>query len=138
MQCEHRHARRDRRDDEVFVQRVAFPEDGDVEKHDRQEFAALGEDEGDVVDMGQGGVAEGGGEGRREGHEEERREDGAGGKDGRRRGPARGSKEEVDVPCEEGEGGLDREEEDGELETLGRGERAVRRRCEFFLEIGPC
>lgn len=99
MQGEHGHACRDRRYDEVFVQRVAFPEDGDVEEHDRQQFAALGEDEGDVVDMGQGSVAEGGGEGRCEGHEEERGEDGAGGEDWRWGGAAGGAEEEVDVAC---------------------------------------
>jgi len=49
-------------DDEVFREGVALVEEGDVEGHDGEEFAGLGEDEGEVVDVGEGGVAEGGGE----------------------------------------------------------------------------
>lgn len=52
-----------RSDDEVLVQRVSLAEDGDVKKHDGQELAALGEEEGDVVNMRERGVAEGAGEG---------------------------------------------------------------------------
>ena len=72
----------DKRYYEVFVERVGFPEDGEVEEHDGEEFAGFGEDEGYVVDVGEGGVAKGGGEGGGYGDEEERREDGAGREDG--------------------------------------------------------
>jgi len=34
-----------------------------VQKHDGQQFAGFGEDEGYVVDVGERGVAKGGGEG---------------------------------------------------------------------------
>lgn len=34
-----------------------------MEEHDGEQFAGFGEDEGYVVDVGEGGVAEGGGEG---------------------------------------------------------------------------
>lgn len=49
-------------DDEVLVQRIPFPENGDVEEHDGEQLAALGEQERDVVDVREAGVAEGGGE----------------------------------------------------------------------------
>jgi hypothetical protein len=123
-------------DDEVFVQRVAFPEDGDVQEHDGEEFAALGEDVGDVVDVCEGGVAEGGGEGICEGHEEEGREDLFVGDHGGDRLAARGAEaveEQASDACEEG---LDGEEEDGEFEALAGG--AVSSRRELLLEVGPC
>jgi hypothetical protein len=41
-----------------------------VEEHDGKEFAGFGEDEGYIVDVGEGGVAERGGERRCEGDEE--------------------------------------------------------------------
>ena len=58
MQRKDRHAGRDERDDGVFVQRIPLAEDGDVEGHHGQELAGLGEDEGDVIDMFEGGVSE--------------------------------------------------------------------------------
>lgn len=47
----------------VFVERVAFAEDGEVEEHHGEEFARLGKDVGYVVDMGERGVTEGRGQG---------------------------------------------------------------------------
>ena len=75
MEREDGDARRHGRHDEVFVEGVAAAEDGDVEEHDGEEFAAFGEEEGDVVDVGEGGVAEGRGEGACYGYEGEGPED---------------------------------------------------------------
>lgn len=69
--------------DHVLVKRVALAEDGDVEEHDGQQLAALCEQEGDVVDVGEGGVAEGGREGARQGDEQQRHQDARGWDDGR-------------------------------------------------------
>ena len=84
-------------DDAIFIERVGFAEDGELEEHDGEELARFGEEEGDVVDVGEGGVAERGGEGGGDGDEEEGREKGEGG-DGRwgRLGAGRAG-EEVDV-----------------------------------------
>lgn len=76
VECEYCDSGGHERYDEVFVERIGFPEDGEVEEHDREEFAGFGEDEGYVVDVGEGGVAKGGGERGGHGDEEEWREDG--------------------------------------------------------------
>ena len=47
----------DGEDDEVFGEWVAFLIDEDVEEHDGEEFAGFGEDEGEVVDVGERGIA---------------------------------------------------------------------------------
>lgn len=104
---ENRNAGRYERDHEIFVERVGFPEDGEVQEHDGEELAGFGEDEGYVVDVGEGGVAEGGGEGGGYGDEDEGEEDCAGGEDGGWGGGGGGGEEEVNVACEGGEGGLD-------------------------------
>lgn len=65
MQSEDGHAGGDEGHDGVFVPGVAAAEEGDVEGHDREQLAGFGEDEGDVVHVGEGGVAEGAGEGGR-------------------------------------------------------------------------
>lgn len=83
----------DGRDDEILVQGVALAEDGDVEEHDGEELAALGEQEGDVVDVGETGVAKGAGETARDGHEGQGTENAARGDDGRH-GRALGGREE--------------------------------------------
>lgn len=70
-------------DDEIFVEGVALAEDGEVQEHDGEKLAGLGEDEGDVVDVGEGGVAEGGRERGCDGDEDEGGHDGAGGEHGR-------------------------------------------------------
>ncbi len=81
MQREDGDAGGDKEDDEIFVEGVRFAEDGEVEEHDGEEFAGFGEDEGDVVDVGEAGVAEGGGEGGGDGDEDEGEEYGFRGKD---------------------------------------------------------
>lgn len=49
------------RNDEILVERVAFAEDSQMQEHDREELAGLGENEGDIVDVSEGGIAERGG-----------------------------------------------------------------------------
>lgn len=61
----------DEGDDGVFVQGVAFAEDGDVEGHDWDKLAAFGEDEGDISDVFETGIAKGGGQGAGDGDQEE-------------------------------------------------------------------
>ena len=63
MQCEDCDAGCDEEYDEVFVERVAFSEDCQVQEHYGEEFAGFGEDEGYVVDVGEGGVPEWGSKG---------------------------------------------------------------------------
>ena len=46
------------RNDEVLVERVAFAEDRQMQEHDGEKLAGLGEDEGDIVDVSEGGIAE--------------------------------------------------------------------------------
>lgn len=123
--------------DGIFVERVAFAEDGEVQEHDGQELARLREDEGDVVDVGEAGVAEGRGEGGGDGDEDQGAEDRAGGEDEAGGGGARRGAEEVDVACQGGESGLHRVEENGVREALrGRG-WPVGRGCYAFLEESP-
>lgn len=92
VQREDGDAGRHGRDDEVLLQRVPPPEERDVEEHDGQQLARLGEREGDVVDVRERGHAEGRGQRLREGNQEQRREHAVRGDDGRdglatRRGP---------------------------------------------------
>lgn len=135
MQRKDGHAGRDGRDNEVLVQRVPLAEERDVEEHDGQQLAALGEQEGDVVDVREARVAERAGEARRDGDEGERAEDAARRNDGREGGPARRRQEQVHAPDGRREDGLDRVEEDGEVPLLAAG--AVRRRRELLLEVRP-
>lgn len=124
-------------DDEVLVEGVPLAEDGDVEEHDGEELAALGEEEGDVVDVGEGGVAKGAGEAAGDGDEGERREDAGRGDDGGRGLAARGRGEKVDASDGGSEEGLDGVEEDGEVPDLGGVFGAVGRGGELLLEVGP-
>ena len=57
-------AKGDGEDDGVFVEWVAFAEESYMKKHHWKKFAGLGEDECEVVDMGERGIAEWGGQGR--------------------------------------------------------------------------
>lgn len=137
IDCEHSDPGGDEGHDEIFVERVEFSEDGQVEEHDGEKFAGFGEDEGDVVDVGEGGVAEGGGERGGYGDENEGEKDGSGGEyGGCGRGGGRGE-EEVGVACEGGEGGLDGIEEDGVGETFGGEGGSVGGGGYAFLEEGP-
>ncbi|KAK5631994.1 hypothetical protein RRF57_007708 [Xylaria bambusicola] len=82
MQREDGDAGRHGRHDHVLVQRIPLAEDGDVQKHDGEQFAALGEQEGDVVDVRERGVTEGGRERARQRHEEQRHQYARGRDDG--------------------------------------------------------
>lgn len=95
------------RNDEIFVERVALAEDGQMQKHDGQKLAGFGEDEGDIVDVRQGGIAEWGSQGGGDGDENEGKKNGAGGKYGGRRSSSRGGDEEVDVTRYGGKSRLD-------------------------------
>ena len=132
------HAGGDGRDDEVLVQGVPLPKHRDMQKHDREQLAALGEEECDVVNVREGGVAEGAGEAAGDGDEGEGREDARRGDDGRDGAAARGGGDEVDASDRRGEDGLDGVEEDGEVPHFGRGRRAVRCCRELLLEVCPC
>lgn len=137
VQREDGDARRDGRDDQVLVQRVALAEERDVEEHDGEQLAALGEEEGDVVDVRQARVAERAGEAARDGDEGQRREDRPGGDDGRD-GLALGRRgEEVHGADGGGEEGLDGVEEHGELPLLGGVDVSMRCCRELFLKIRP-
>lgn len=124
-------------DDEVLVQGVPPAEDGDVQEHDGEELAALGEEEGDVVDVGERGVAERAGEAARGGHQGQGREDAGRRHDWRHRAARRRRGHQVDAPDRGGEQGLYRVEEDGEAPDLWLVGRPVRRRRELLLQVGP-
>lgn len=137
MEGEDRDAGGDKEYDEVFVEGVALAENGEVQKHDGEELAGFGEDVGDVVDVGEGGVAEGRGERGCYGNEEKGEDDPGGRKD---RGYAVGGAigcEEIDVAGEGGEAGLDGVEEDGVFEFGGCGRGAVWGGEDAFLEDSP-
>lgn len=103
---------------EVLVQRIALAEERDVEEHDGQELARLGEQERDVVNVRQAGVAKGRGERLGEGNEDERREDLLRGEDRRDRGVSRCAEVEVDGTRQRGKERLDRIQEDWVFENL--------------------
>lgn len=92
-----------------------------MEEHDGEEFAGFGEDEGEVVDVGEGGVAERGGEGLGDCDDEEGEEGGAGGEDGCGGGGGGGGGEEVEAAGDEGEEGLYGIEKDGKGEAFAGG-----------------
>lgn len=46
------------RNNEVFVKRVAFAEDGQMQEHDGEKLAGFGEDEGYVVNVSERGISE--------------------------------------------------------------------------------
>jgi hypothetical protein len=83
VQGEDGNASGDRGDDEVLVEWVAATEEGYVEEHDGQQLTALGEQKGDVVNMGEAGVAKGAGETAGDGDEGERCKDAGRRNDGR-------------------------------------------------------
>ena len=51
----------DKRDDKIFIEGIVFAKNGQVQEHDWKELAGLGQNEGNIVDMREGGIAEGGG-----------------------------------------------------------------------------
>lgn len=138
VQGEHGHASCHARDDEVLVQRVPLAKERGVQQHHRDQLAGLGEQEGDVVNVAQAGVSEGGGERGGDGDEGEGPDDLLRGEDGRERGLVAGAVGEVEQACRRGEEGLDRVEENGILEDFGLGRGAVGSRRELLLEVCPC
>ena len=88
--------------------------------------------------MGEAGVAEGRGEGAGEGDEQQRPHDALRREDGRQGRAPRRAEVQVDGARGRGEQGLDRVEEDGVLEDLGRARGPVGRRRELLLQVGPC
>lgn len=90
-----------------------------MEEHHREELAGFREDEGYVVNMVEGGIAEGGGERGGYGYEEEWNEYAAIGEDWGGGGAGFRVEAEVHVPSEGREEGLDGIEEDGEFEFFG-------------------
>lgn len=137
VQRENGHARSDGSHDGVLVNRVALPEDGDVEEHDGQQLAALGQQERDVVDMRETGVAKGTGQAVCDGDEHEGPEDAARGENRRHGGAFGGREQEVDEANGRGEERLDGVEEDGEAPDLWCAVRAVSLCRQLFLEICP-
>lgn len=131
------HASGDGGHDGVLVNRVALPEDGDVEEHDGQQLAALGQQERDVVDVREAGVAKGAGQAVCDGDEHEGAEDAARGENRRHGGAFGGREQEVDEADGRGEERLDGVEEDGEAPDLWCAGRAVGLCCQLFLEICP-
>lgn len=123
--------------DSVLVNRVALPEDGDVEEHDGQQLAALGQQESDVVDVRKTGVAKGTGKTVCDGDKHEGTEDAARGEDRRHGGAFRRRDQEVDEANGRSEERLDGVEEDGETPDLWCVGRAVSLGCQLLLEIRP-
>lgn len=74
VERERRDSQRNQKHNSVFIQRVALPENSQMKKHDRKEFAGLCQNEGQVVDMRQAGVAKGRGQRRCNADEEQREE----------------------------------------------------------------
>lgn len=124
-------------DHEIFVEREVFAENGQVQEHDRKELTGLGEDEGDVVDVSEGGIAEGRGKRGSDGDENQGEDDGAGGEDRGGAAGSRGGFEEVDVAGQSSQGGLDRVEEDRVGEFFRRRWRTVGGCCDAFLQKRP-
>lgn len=137
VQREDGNAKSDGRNNEVLVQRVALAEDGDVQEHDGQQLAALGEQKGNVVNMRQTSVSKGAGETAGDGNKGQRGEDTARGDDRRERASLGGRGEQVDAADGGSKERLDRVEEDGEVPYFGGSGGAVSCCRELFLKICP-
>lgn len=109
-----------------------------MQEHDGEQLAALGQYISNVVNVGKSGVAEGSGEGVGEGDEEERRKDLAVRNQGRRRLALRRCRHGEELAGERGKEGLNRKQEDRELEALGRGLGPVSGGGKLFLQVSPC
>ena len=66
----------------VLIERVLAAEESNVQSHDREKLARLGEDEGDVIDVLERCIAKRRSQGRCDGHQEHGEDDSAAGKDG--------------------------------------------------------
>lgn len=123
--------------DQVLVEGIALPEDCDVEEHDGEKLAALGQQEGDVVDVRKAGVAKGTGQAVGDCDERERAEDAARREDGRHGCALWGRGQEIDEADGGSEERLDRVEEDGEVPDLWCVGRAVRLGRQLLLKKRP-
>lgn len=103
MEGKDSHAQRHQSHHGVLVERVALAEDGQVQEHDGEQLAALGQDERHVVDVLEAGVAERRGETAGQRDERQGTEYARRGEDGRRRSVARFRGQEVYVAGQEGE-----------------------------------
>lgn len=124
---------------EVLVQRVLFAEERNVEEHDGQQLAALGERVGDVVDVRERRIADGRGEGLADSDEDEGQDDALVWDDGR---DGRACGRRVPEVAEAGDGReerLDDLKEDRKLPLL-RGvcsRIGIRGGKDLFLEEAP-
>lgn len=137
VQSEDGHASSDGGHDGVLVDRVALPENGNVEEHDGQQLAALGQQESDVVNVRKTGVAKGAGQAVCDGDKHEGAEDATRRENRRHGGAFRSRDQEVDEANGRGEERLNGVEEDGKPPDLWCVGRAVSLGCQFFLEICP-
>lgn len=118
MECEDCYASCDGEYNEVFVQRVLLAEESDVQEHDGEKLAGLGQDESYVVNVGEGGVSEWGGEGGSKSDEAEGEEDTSARDEGWKRFALRSCRPKVEEACEGSEGGLDGVQDNREFEKF--------------------
>ena len=62
VDCENGHTCSDQGHDKVFVQRIGFPEYGEVEEHDGKELARFGKNKCYIIDVSERSVSERGGQ----------------------------------------------------------------------------
>lgn len=137
VQGEDGHTRGDGSDDQILVEGIALPEDGNVQEHDGEQLAALGQQKGNVVDVRKAGIAKGTRQTVGDGDERERPEDAARGENRRDGRAFRSRGQEIDEAYRGGEQRLDGVEEDGEVPDLWRVGRTVGLGCQFLLEERP-
>lgn len=131
------HAKRHGGHDQVLIDGITLPEDCNVEEHDGEKLAALGQQEGDVVDVRKTGVAEGTGQAVGDCDERKRAKDAARREDGRHGCTFWGRGQEIDEADGGSEERLDRVEEDGEVPDLWCVGRAVRLGRQLLLKERP-
>ena len=81
VQSEDCHTSCDECNNAVLVKRVLATEQGDMQGHDREKLARLGQDEGDVVDVLEGSITKWRSQRRCDGHQEHGEYDTAAGED---------------------------------------------------------
>lgn len=114
VECEYCDAARHGQDDEIFRQRITLAEQSDVQGHDGEQFAGFGEDEREIVDVGERGVAKRRGKGRGQ------RDEDQGDEGGLSREDVEGSRlvQQVETAAGKGKEGLDGVEDDRKPEIL--------------------
>lgn len=137
VESEDGNASSDGGNDRVLVNRVALAENRNVEEHDGQQLAALGQQESDVVNVRKTGVAKGTGQTVCDGDKHEGAEDATRGENRRHGGAFRSRDQEVYEANGRSEERLDGVEEDGEPPDLWCVGRAVSLSCQLLLEIRP-